>query len=254
MDIVYIVRKRDSQSYGLDFIFSLRSVAKHVKKHGTIHIYTDEDISFINHDLGAFRQVVIDEAKNIDHREANVIFMINEIVSDRNVSDEFLLMDETMLFTEDTILEELPHYYNQNIPEFVAYNRRRYRKDYRRKALNDTYKLLKENGDDYKCYDLNCPIRLKKTGVKRIYDKYYVELFSRGLCVSSLYCNLNEDTSVKKRYTGNFLMRTVEDFKKSEMKPFLSIERMAYNKPAMIAALMREYPDKQGWELINMEG
>ena len=259
MDIVYIVRKVDSFSYSLDFIFSLRSVAKFAKKFKTIHIYTDQSFSsIIDINNKPIREVVLPEARDIQHREAAGLFFLENAIKDKKVSDEFLLMDEAMFFTEETNIEKVPYYKSVNIPEFVAFSRLKYRQDYRRKALNDTYKLLKENGHDYVCYDLNCPIRLTKEKVKKVYDMYYVELFERGLCINSLYGNINDMTNEPKKRANNFILRSIRDFisifdrDTGYYKPYAYIERGTFGRTPMISTLMKFFPEAQKWELIKV--
>lgn len=177
MDIV--IPYKQSRHNEIDFC--IKGIQKHLKNVGNIYIVTEPTIS---HKL--CKRIICKDKHQSRFKEQNIFRKVVSACKNKEVSDDFLFMNDDHFLTQDFDINNFPYYYKGDLTEALIKNQNGYKK-----TMRNTLTLLTNKGKPTSNFDIHCPMIINKdkflcTFVNIDWDKDF------GYGLKSLYCNLND--------------------------------------------------------------
>jgi hypothetical protein len=231
MDIVYPLG-RQSLWQNQEIKFSLRSLEKHLK------IKTDKVFIF-GKKPDFFNEKVIEVPieDSLGHKYFNVARKIGAILTNKEISDNFLYMNDDFFLLKD--YEEIPYYYSKNLKWWID-NYPKYKGKYW-KQIKEVYKYF----PDGKFFEIHFPIIFNKQKAYRIYQKY--NLSKVAVMLRSYYCNEYINEIEIKRYNDNKVYNH-DEFVNKRGGSFISLTNVVATMPDVKNFLKSRFSKRSKYE------
>lgn len=189
MTDIVIPLSKESPDKNLELLVALRSIERHAKNLGTIHIYSAMDLPQLQN-VNVVR--MYDPCPNC--KDVNLINKVKAAASNPDVADHFMFWSDDQLLTDDLDLDKAPVVANNRGFNFFTQNSKG-NKWYLRMANTMQY-VQKETGLRLNWnYDSHVPLPYKKDEVLDVFNRVPYETLP-GFCINTIYYGM-----LRKPYT-----------------------------------------------------
>ena len=178
IDIVYLLGN-ESPWKNKEILFSIRSVAHHMKGYRKIFIVGD-DPGFFTPEI-----TIIPFADMFGNKAHNIQAKIMRAAADERVSKNFMVFNDDYFILQPTTAPGYPYYYKNTLTEALAKNP--IGSDYL-PHLQATINELSKRGDTLLNFDSHYPIIYNKGLLRYVCDKFDWNM-KYGYIMKSTYCN-----------------------------------------------------------------
>jgi len=227
MDIVYIYRNHGPSE--LD---------KYLKNKGNLFIIGDNHVWF--NWLKWFNL-----SNNMQTKQINAIMKILFACKRKEISENFLLMNDDFLFLEDTDINEIPLYsFGKFKKEFIKSKRGAYKQ-----SLLNGIQII--NRKDPQNFEVHYPIIINKTEFLKTFETIPWE--RKNTIYRSIYLNrlIRLSEPLKQRIqtiSNDFKAYNIEDFRKMKENSFISTDNTVSQEKEYIEWLREKFPKKSIYE------
>lgn len=180
IDIIIPV-KDGSRNNNLELKYALRGIQQHLKNFGEVYIIGDK-ISW----LRGVKYLKVKDEKQSKFKERNIYRKILAASINKDLSENFLFMNDDHFLTKEMDTENLPFYYKSELRETMNRNTGNYRK-----TINNTRKILTNKGLTALDFDTHVPIVYNKEKIMCTFEGIDWNILY-GYGIKSLYCNINK--------------------------------------------------------------
>ena len=229
-DLVYVLKNKSDNE---EFRYSLRSVCKNASNYGKI-VTIGGQVDGIKPDL----VIPLHQTGQTKYDRVNMTF--KEICLNKNISENFVLMNDDFFLMQDTDMSKLKTYYRCTMVEFLdILTRDKARSEYSNR-LARTSMALELLELDTKCYELHVPMLFNKHKLLEVFGVF------TGYCgTRTLYANYHH---VKSSQTNDCKIFTKgDDFAKD--LPYYSTTDASFRLGAVGDYIRSHFPEKCRFEV-----
>ncbi len=229
MDIVYVLGKDYANSFN-EFRYSLRSAEKNLQ-------FDNLYIIGVKPTFISDKAIHIPITDNAGHKYKNVARKIKFITQKGLISEDFIYMNDDFFVLKK--VRNYPYFYNKKISDWVE----NYPFD-RGKYYHNIVELHRHFPDG-KFFEVHCPIVYNKAMLKRVIDKYNLEI---TIMLRSYYCNEYLDELSPVRKTKDY--KVYENWEWLAMKdaPFVSTTNASAASTEFKSFMASRFPQKSSFE------
>lgn len=238
IDLVYVLGT-GSKWQDNELRYSLRSVEKHVSGYRNLYLVGSCPFWIQN-----AVHIKMDDLYGYN-RDRNIYSKIFVACREKDITEEFLFINDDHFFQKDYVAAEIPYYHKGDL--FQRMNMRPAADNYRI-TLSNTYYYLKKHNLPKKHFDTHTPIIYNKTLFTKALAIPDWEVWY-GYVIKSLYCNTLgiegeylEDCKLDRPYTRFEINQRIHG------RPLFSIGDNSLNDD-MKATLQELYPTPSQWEV-----
>ena len=231
MDLIYLVGQRtfwDNQ----EVKFSLRSAERNLKF---------DKVFMVGKKPKHFNDKVI-EVKIADdqgHKYFNVANKIWRMLNNKNVSDDFILMNDDFFILQE--YKKIPYYYNLTLKKWID-NWPKHKGEYWNRMIQ-----AYEHFPKGKFFELHFPIVLNKNKAIKVFKKY--NLFKVAVMLRSYYCNEYYNEIKPILPSKDYKIYNYEQFMINRKAPFVSTTNETAVLPDFKNFIKSRFPQKSTFEI-----
>lgn len=239
IDVIIPLLKNGSKHNDLELRYALRSIEKYLTNYRDIYIVANYQPDWITGVTIVLLGDPYTKTKNIKRK-------IEACLDISDISDEVLFTNDDIFLLKGTDATKYPYYYSSKAEQKIA--DRDNRDIYKRIMINTDLGLCEHGKEDFKYFDIHCPIRYDKALFSKIMGEYNWEQSRYGFLIKSLYANsVGTDCIEKEDIVFDSPIKEMKDLVFLNNADCFSLHSKAIDK-RMIDILEMLYPNKSKYE------
>jgi len=237
MDLVYLCKSIPTGNHELRF--SLRSAERNLHFDKVFIVgYKPE---FLNDKVIHIPMPDVDKNKHI-----NVARKIAEILCDKRISDDFILMNDDFYILRE--YKKIPYYYNKSIREWTWRAREKDMQSFHGMKWAAIVEDLYEHFPDGKFFETHFPMVYNKQMLTDVIRKYKLR---ETATIRSHYCNEYKD-KIEIEESKDYKIHDIDALRKlQEYKDFISTTNITANHPLFKSFIKSRFTKSSSYEIIN---